>query len=129
MEITKAGINIAHGGLTNQIRGGTIRYTPESGTTQLRQNPITGITLDALKDFRYSDLQARVNYLPDGELTINLELKGISPELDENRPVHLNINTEQNLVSLLKSLRFAQGVSGSIDEQVRRMYQQTHKNK
>ncbi len=129
VEINKDGINIVHGSLINQIRGGTIRYIPESGTDQLRQNPITGITLDALKNFRYSDLHAGVNYLPDGELTINLELKGISPELDENRPVHLNINTEQNLVSLLKSLRFAQGVSGSIDEQVRRMYQQTGTNK
>lgn len=128
VEMNKDGIHIAHGGLTNQIRGGTIRYTPETGTEQLRQNPLTGITLDALRDFRYSDLKADVSYLPDGELTINLALKGISPELDENRPVNLNINTEQNLVSLLKSLRFAQGISDSIDEQVRRMYQQTQNN-
>lgn len=129
VEISKDGINIAHGGITNQINGGTIRYTPKNGTEQLRQNPLTGITLDALKDFRYSDLQADVNYLPDGELTIKIALKGISPELDENRPVHLNINTEQNLVSLLKSLRFAQGVSDSIDARVRRRYIQTHKHK
>jgi hypothetical protein len=125
VEITRNGLNIAHGGLSNQVRGGTIRYIPKSGTEQLKQNPITGIALDALRDFRYSELQADVNYLPDGELTINLELKGISPELDKNRPVHLNINTEQNLVSLLKSLRFAQGVSDSIDVQVRKIYERS----
>ena len=129
VEITKDGINIADGGLTNQIRGGTIRYTPKNGTGQLKQDPITGLTLDALKDFRYSDLQAHVSYQPDGALTINLEMKGISPEVDKKRPVVLNINTEQNLVSLLKSLRFAQGVSDNIDDQVRRMYERNQNKK
>lgn len=129
VEITKDGINIADGGLTNQIRGGTIRYTPKNGTGQLKQDPITGLTLDALKDFRYSDLQAHVSYQPDGALTINLEMKGVSPEVDKKRPVVLNINTEQNLVSLLKSLRFAQGVSDNIDDQVRRMYERSQNKK
>jgi hypothetical protein len=129
VEITKDGVNIADGGLTNQIRGGTIRYTPKNGTDQLKQNPITGLTLDALKDFRYSNLQAHVSYQPDGALTINLELKGVSPEVDKKRPVVLNINTEQNLVSLLKSLRFAQGVSDNIDDQVRRMYERSQNKK
>ena len=129
VEITKEGINIADGGLTNQIRGGTIRYTPQNVTAQLKQDPITGLTLDALRDFRYSDLQAHVSYQPDGALTINLEMKGVSPEVDENRPVVLNINTEQNLVALLKSLRFAQGVSDNIDDQVRRMYERSQNKK
>jgi hypothetical protein len=60
-------------------------------------------------------------------LTINLQLKGTSPELDTRRPVHLNINTEQNLLSLLKSLRYAQGVSESIDQKVRRQYEKNQK--
>jgi HPt (histidine-containing phosphotransfer) domain-containing protein len=125
VEITKDGINITDGDLTNQIRGGTIRYIPKNGTGQLKQNPITGLALDALKDFRYSVLQAHVNYQPDGALTINLEMKGLSPEVDKKRPVVLNINTEQNLVSLLKSLRYAQGVSDNIDDQVRQMYERS----
>jgi len=129
VEITKDGINIADGSLTNQIRGGTIRYTPKNVTSQLKQDRITGLTLDALKDFRYSDLQANVSYQPDGALTINLEMKGVSPEIDKKRPVVLNINTEQNLVSLLKSLRFSQGVSDNIDDQVRRMYERSQSKK
>ena len=125
VEITKDGINITDGDLTNQVGGGTIHYTPKNGTGQLKQNPIIGLALDALKDFRYSVLQAHVNYQPDGALTINLEMKGISPEVDKKRPVVLNINTEQNLVSLLKSLRFSQGVSDNIDDQVRQMYERS----
>jgi hypothetical protein len=127
VEINDQGIFIQHGAFVNDIRAGTIRYNPAAGTDQLKQNPITGITLDALKDFRYTHLSADVNFTPEGVLTVNLQLKGTSPELDTKRPVHLNINTEQNLLSLLKSLRYAQGVSESIDQKVRRQYENNQK--
>ncbi len=120
--IDEQGIFIQHGAFVNVVRSGTIRYNPAAGTDQLKQNPLTGIALDALKDFHYSHLSADVNFTPEGMLTINLQLKGTSPELDTKRPVHLNINTEQNLLSLLKSLRYAEGVSESIDQKVRRQY-------
>jgi hypothetical protein len=127
VEINDQGIFIQHGAFINDVRTGTIRYNPAAGTDQLKQNPITGIALDALKDFRYTHLSADVNFTPEGKLTVNLKLKGTSPELDTKRPVHLNINTEQNLLSLLKSLRYAQGVSESIDQKVRRQYEKNQK--
>lgn len=125
VEINEQGLFIEHGALVNAVRNGTIRYNPAATADQLRQNPLTGIALDALKDFRYSELAADVNYTPGGMLTVNLQLKGTSPELDTERPVHLNINTEQNLIALLKSLRFAQGVSDRIDRKVRQQYEKS----
>ena len=127
VEINENGVFIQDGAFINDVRNGTISYNPATGTEQLKQNPITGIALDALRDFRYNHLSAGVNFTPDGRLTINLQLKGTSPELDTNRPVHLNINTEQNLLSLLKSLRYAQGVSEKIDDKVRRLYEKAQK--
>jgi len=127
VEINEQGISIQHGAFINVVRAGTIHYNPAAGSDQLKQNPLTGIALDALKDFRYSHLSADVNFTPEGMLTINLQLKGTSPELDTRRPVHLNINTEQNLLSLLKSLRYAEGVSESIDQKVRRQYTKNQK--
>lgn len=128
VEIKEQGIFIQHGAFINDVRAGTIRYNPAAGTDQLKQNPITGIALDALRDFRYTHLSADVNFTPEGMLTINLQLKGTSPELDTKRPVHLNINTEQNLLSLLKSLRYAEGVSEIIDQKVRRQYEKSESN-
>lgn len=127
VELNEDGVFIQDGAFINDVRNGTIRYNPATGTEQLKQNPITGIALDALRDFRYSYLSAGVNFTPEGSLKINLQLKGTSPELDSKRPVHLNINTEQNLLSLLKSLRYAQGVSEKIDNKVRRLYEKNQK--
>jgi hypothetical protein len=125
VEINEQGLFIEHGGLVNAVRAGTIRYNPSAVSDQLRENPLTGIALDALKDFRYSHLSADVNYTPEGILTVNLQLQGTSPELDTDRPVHLNINTEQNLITLLKSLRFSQGISDNIDKNVRHQYEKS----
>ena len=124
VELNDDGLSIKDGAFINDVSNGTIRYNPEAGTEQLKQNPLTGIALNALKDFRYNHLSADVNFTPEGILGINLQLKGSSPELDKNRPVHLNVNTEQNLLSLLKSLRYAQGVSDKIDSRVQRQYEQ-----
>ncbi|MGB5603448.1 MAG: YdbH domain-containing protein [Gammaproteobacteria bacterium] len=120
--INEQGIVIEHGAFFSDVRAGIIRYNPAGGTEQLSQNPLTGIALDALRDFRYSHLSADVDFKPDGTLTVNLKLKGTSPELDTKRPVHLNINTEQNLLSLLKSLRYAESVGASIDQKVQKKY-------
>ncbi len=123
VELNEQGLFIENGSFINATNDGTISYNPAAGTDQLKQNVLTGMALDALKDFRYSYLSAGVNFTPDGLLAISLQLKGISPGLDAKRPVHLNINTEQNLLSLLKSLRYAQGVSEKIDKTVRRQYE------
>ena len=128
VEINDKGVFIEHGAFINVVRDGTIRYNPAAGTDQLRQNPLTGIALDALRDFHYSHLSADVNYQPEGTLSINLKLKGTSPELETTRPVHLNINTEQNLLSLLKSLRLAEGISANIDRKVRQQYDESRSN-
>ena len=129
LEIDESGISVKQGVFLNNIRPGTIRYTPSSGADQLKQNLLTGVALDALRDFRYSHLAADVNFTPQGMLKIDLQLKGTSPELDTRRPVHLNINTEQNLLSLLKSLRYAEGVSAVIDKRVRRQYESNRNGK
>jgi hypothetical protein len=125
--INDQGVVVEHGVFINKVREGVIRYRPAGGSEQLKQNPLTRIALDALQDFHYNHLLADVNFTPEGMLTINVQLKGTSPELDTERPVHLNINTEQNLLSLLKSLRFAEGVSANIDRKVRRQYEKNQK--
>lgn len=127
VEIDENGINIKNGAFINGVRNGIIRYNPPAVSDELQQNPVTGIALDALRDFRYSYLSAGVNFTEDGNLSVNLQLKGTSPELDTRRPVHLNINTEQNLISLLKSLRYAEGLSEDIDKKVRDSYEHRKK--
>ena len=103
MRLDRAGLRINQGRLANTTDG-LIRYRPDNVTPP--GSPLTDYALKALEEFRYHSLVALVDYQPAGELNLRLELQGKSPKLDAERPVHLNIGTQQNLLSLLKSLHY-----------------------
>jgi hypothetical protein len=75
-----------------------------------------------VEDFRYNSLKTTAEYLPSGRLNLDIGLQGISPELSTTRPVHLNIHAEQNLPSLLQSLRFSKGLTDELDKRVNQHY-------
>ncbi|PID71419.1 MAG: hypothetical protein CSB34_07470 [Desulfobulbus propionicus] len=97
-------ISVDGGILTGGKQGGTISYILEEDSANHSQ--LTAYTLKALEEFHFTVLRAPVTYQPDGTLLVDLHLQGISPPLSTTRPVHLNVHTEQNLLSLLKSLRY-----------------------
>jgi len=106
-------LRIDRGTLYNSGPGGTIRYQPEQ-ENGLNTSPLTGYALKALEEFHYSLLKAGVDYRPDGTLKADFHLEGKSPKLSTRRSVHLNIATEQNLLSLLKSLRYSERIDREI---------------
>lgn len=106
------------GEFTGEAEGGTIRYRPPQ--SQAEQSGLTAYALQALEEFHYTSLKAPVRYLQDGTLFIDVHLQGKSPRLSATRPVHLNIHTEQNLLSLLKSLRYNRTLTRDLDKQLRK---------
>jgi hypothetical protein len=110
-----SGLRISEGKLQNTRNGGIIRYTLPEGTGP-GDSPLTDYALKALEEFHYDHLSASVQYSPSGELRVGLHLEGKSPKLETSRPVHLNINTEQNVLSLLQSLRYSKTLTDEIDK-------------
>ncbi len=121
VRLNKKGFYIDSGRLHNEQAGGIITYTPPQDNG-LRNSPLTGYALKALEEFHYNLLTASASYSPDGTLDVTLHLEGKSPKLDSKRPVHLNITTQQNLLSLLKSLRYSDSLTHEIDKEVQQHY-------
>ncbi len=113
-------VTVTDGRLVAEPPGGEIRYRPRN--SGVSDQGLTGITLRALRELHYRDLEVEVGYLPDGTLDLNFHFKGTSPELDARRPVHLNINTSQNLLSLLRSLRYTEEIDTDISRRVEEGY-------
>ncbi len=111
-------ITVDNGHLYNDPPGGVIRYTP----TNMNQSGITGYALKAVEDFRYDTLETTAQYSPGGQLDLDISLKGTSPKLSTSRPVHLNIHAEQNLPTLMQSLRFSKGLTEELDKRVKQQY-------
>ena len=102
-------------GNVNAEQTGKIVYstTPEE---RAAANESMRITYEALSNFLYSELVSSISMTPDGQSLIRLELKGVNPSFQEGRPVHLNLNVEQNLLDLLRSLTISTNIEKAILE-------------
>lgn len=116
LRFSPQGVRI-HQGRVENIGSGLIRYHPAGNT--LEGSPLTVYARNALEELHYQRLTAHIDYLPDGTLTVALHLQGQNPKLEGGRAVHLNLNTEQNLLSLLKSLQYSHSLSSELNRTIR----------
>lgn len=115
--LSKDGLQMSAGKLSAQPPYGVIQYSGDERVTELaKSNPNVELLLKALSDFHYDLLKAELDYAPDGQLLAKVRLQGNNPELEGGRPVHLNINLEENILTLLRSLQFADEISRKIGE-------------
>jgi len=117
------GVSVRKGRIRADKPGGTINYVPDERGEALKSASVKSeILLNLLRDFRYDVLDAETEYKTDGQLLMKMQLRGKSPQQYKDRPVHLNLTLDQNILSLLKSLRSVNGVNERIDRKVRQSY-------
>jgi hypothetical protein len=117
MTIAESGVTITDGKLTGVPPGGVIRYRPGGGAAA----PVTssiGLVTAALSNFEYESLTADVSYSKDGDLKLQMQLKGRNPDLEEKRPVVLNLGVENNVPQMLKSLQAARSVEDILERRM-----------
>ena len=59
----------------------------------------------ALGNFHFDTLSSAVEYDSTGKLTFGVRLEGINPVSDPLQPVILNLNMENNIPQMLRSLQ------------------------
>jgi len=119
--LTREGISMQDGQLLARKPGGKLKYSANEGVLSMAEsNAGLKLLVTAMEDFNYNLLEADVGYTPDGLLKLKVRLKGSNPELEGGRPVHLNVDIEDNILELLRSLRLASEISEKIGEQVQK---------
>ncbi|GAA0783458.1 intermembrane phospholipid transport protein YdbH family protein [Marinobacterium sediminicola] len=114
-------LTIRNGQLISGGEGGVIRYQPTPEVTLMgQQNPGIQLALDALTDLRFELLDLTLDYAPSGDAIMRARLKGYNPEWQQGRPVDLNLNIEENLLDLLRTLRLTDNVTDAIDRRFKR---------
>lgn len=123
IEFSRGNIEVTQGTLSARSPGGTIRYQPtEKVSIMAKSNPSVKMVVDALSNFQYHVLNVNSDYKPDGNLSLQVHLEGENPDWQAGQPVHLNLNLDENIPALLRSLQ----LSGEITEQVRKRYEKSH---
>lgn len=108
VEITRGGVALQTGELRAHEPGGHISYVPSGSLKRMAEsNQQMRFVLDALSNFHYHTLQVSADSTPKGDVTLHVMLQGANPDWQSGRPVHLNLNVQENIPTLLRSLRLA----------------------
>ncbi|MEZ5557976.1 MAG: YdbH domain-containing protein [Pseudomonadales bacterium] len=110
---------------TPSVSRGRVNARPPGGVIQVsdRFSTATGqpgldFALLALRDFRYSLLDADVDYAENGDLALAVHLEGRNPAVEKGRAIHYNLGINQNLPLLLESLRLQDRVTSAVERKV-----------
>lgn len=117
--ITTEGIRVEQGKVWVREPGGELHYkTDASSQALVDSNVQLQLLMEVLENFHYHALSSTVEFLPQGDLLLEVKLKGRNPDMQGGREVNFNLNVEQNILTLLKSLRFTDNVSEIIGQKL-----------
>lgn len=114
LTITKNSIAISNGVIAAE-KPGQIIYTT-SDAERAAANPALRMTYDALSNLLYSALISNVNMSPDGNSTIGIRISGKNPDFQSGRAVEFNLNIDQNLRDLFRTLTISSSVEQAISD-------------
>lgn len=103
-------LEIHDGALHSGASGGDLHYLASPDMKErAADNSQLAFALAALEAFHYDSINAEFHYDADGTLHAAVALVGENPQIANGRKINLNLNVEENIPSLLKSIRLATG--------------------
>ena len=109
---------IEDGALAARPPGGYIKYRIGNQGLGLAQQSDIDFALTALENFNYHKLDSTVTLGRDGELKLGVSLLGSNPQVKDGRQIQYNLNIDQNLFTLLRSLQLNTKLSDRIGEKL-----------
>ncbi|MCZ6829062.1 MAG: YdbH domain-containing protein [Gammaproteobacteria bacterium] len=115
LDVTRLGVTMERGMLAAKAPGGVFRYRTE---VVADTNPAMVQVIEALSNFHYTIFQVEADYLENGDLVLEMVLRGSNPALQQGRPIHLNLNVTDNIPTLLKSLQSGRVIADTISKKL-----------
>ncbi|HBZ94304.1 MAG TPA: hypothetical protein DEO91_11575 [Pseudomonas sp.] len=117
-------ISIEQGLIEARAPGGRLRFHSPRIRAMGQANPGMKLVTDALEDFHYDLLSSSLDYEPSGTLRLGMRLHGQNPAIEQGRPIHFNINLEEDIPTLLASLQLTDKVSDIIQQRIQQRMRQ-----
>ncbi|OAN11564.1 hypothetical protein A3K86_21820 [Photobacterium jeanii] len=98
---------IKSGHLHSRYPGGILRYlegsTIDQNVEAAGQNSVL-VVGKILKNYNYHSLAVDLDYSKEGQLNASSRFKGFNPSFQKGRPVHLNLNVQDDIPALIKTI-------------------------
>ena len=109
---------IDKGFLENDPPGGVIQYLGGAANGVVDDTSQLGIVTRTLRNLEFDSLTSAVDYSEDGDLVLQMRLKGINPDVDPTQPVILNLNVENNVPQMLRSLQATRSIEDVLERKL-----------
>lgn len=116
--ISGSDVEVHQGSLQARSPGGTLKIdlSEETAGSWAKSQPNLDLIAQSLKNFHYFQLDVGVDYEKNGTLLLATQLKGKNPDFRKGLPIHLNLNIEENIPALMKSLSLVKGLEDKIEK-------------
>lgn len=118
VRLGQKGIEVDNGQIAARQPGGHLQFSSEKIKALGRSNPAMQLVTQSLEDFRFTTLNSVVDYDQHGKLRLAMRLEGQNPAIENGRPIHFNINLEEDIPNLLASLQLTDRVNEIITRRV-----------
>jgi hypothetical protein len=112
LSMGKQGVRI-EGGWVSSLTGGKLTIVDNPSFDSIKdQQPKLGL----LENLNFTQLESNVKFTPDGWLFFDLALQGNNP--DKKQSVNFNYSHQENIFSLLESIRLVKSVENRIEQKI-----------
>lgn len=118
IRFTDKGVVIDNAQLSS-MGAGILRYRSASAAESLKQSGGSAeILANALQDFRFQDLNIRLDGPLDGEITAKAQINGSNPALYDGKRIELNVSLQGALREFLQSANVIRNIPETIRDRV-----------
>jgi hypothetical protein len=117
LSISGKEITVRQGSIQGRSPGGTLHFevSEETASAWAKSQPHLDLIVKSLENYHYSKLAVGVNYQKNGILNLATRLEGKNPDFRNGVPIHFNLNIEENIPALMKSLSLVKDLENKIE--------------
>jgi hypothetical protein len=111
-------VEIHQGSIHARPPGGTLQFevSEETASSWAKSQPNLDLIVKSLENYQYSKLEVGVDYEKNGILKLATKLEGKNPDFRKGAPIHFNLNIEENIPALMKSLSLMKDLENKIEK-------------
>ena len=120
-------VTVQQGSIQGRSPGGTLHFEvdKETASAWAKSQPQLDLIVKSLENYHYSKLEVGVDYEKNGILKLATTLEGKNPDFRNGVPIHFNLNIEENIPALIKSLSLV----NELEQKIEKMMTQPKKPK
>lgn len=111
-------ITVQQGSIQARPPGGTLQFevSEDTASSWAKSQSHLDLIVKSLQNYQYSKLAVGVDYNKNGILKLSTQLEGKNPDFRKGVPIHFNLNIEENIPALMKSLSLMKDLENKIEK-------------